>query len=316
MRKVAAITGDDVLEQVSRLNLVACEGGSPFSEHSEELVSPNADIGTDAVIPALELGTDVAITGRLGDPALGLGAPLVRSGVAVHELRDPGRGNRGGTSARLRQATHRQLLRPPRHQAGGEPCLSGFSVRRWRAGRRPGGTLTTRTSAERLLYEESDPSAYLRLDVTSDFTGVPFTQVVGLDRVSVEGAIGGIRWRASLWRRTSPARRHHASRRIVRSRRFCGSGRGTGCVGRHLARTSGAWCQMQLDLAPIWLGTYPMIATIRAVQRNEYTNITHRIAVAQPFEVAGSTSVEYYLRRMCVKCKLSMDKSDTSKRPH
>ena len=45
--------------------------------------------------------------------------------------------------------------------------------------------------------------------------------------------------------------------------------------GRHLARTSGAWCQMQLDFAPIWLGTYPMIATMRAVQRNEYTNITH-----------------------------------------
>ena len=73
---------------------------------------------------------------------------------------------------------------------------------------------------------------------------------------------------------------------------------------------------MQLDFAPIWLGTYPMIATMRAVQRNEYTNITHWIAVAQSFEAVGSTAVEYYLRRMCVKCKLSMDKSDTSKRPH
>ena len=73
---------------------------------------------------------------------------------------------------------------------------------------------------------------------------------------------------------------------------------------------------MRLDFAPIWLGTYPMIATMRAVERNEYTNITHWIAVAQPFEAAGFTAVEYYLRRMCVKCKLSMDKSDTSKRPH
>ena len=77
-----------------------------------------------------------------------------------------------------------------------------------------------------------------------------------------------------------------------------------------------AWCQMQLDFPPIWLGTYPMIATMCAVQRNEYTNITHWIAVAQSFEAVGFTPLEYYLRRMCVKCKLSMDKSDTSKRPH
>ena len=73
---------------------------------------------------------------------------------------------------------------------------------------------------------------------------------------------------------------------------------------------------MRLDFAPIWLGTHPMIATMRAVRRNEYTNITHWIAVAQSFEAVESTPVEYYLRRMCVKCKLSMDKSDTSKRPH
>ena len=55
---------------------------------------------------------------------------------------------------------------------------------------------------------------------------------------------------------------------------------------------------------------------MRAVQRNEYTNITHRIAVAQSFEAAGFNAVEYYLLRMCVKYKLPLDKSGTSKRPH
>ena len=69
---------------------------------------------------------------------------------------------------------------------------------------------------------------------------------------------------------------------------------------------------MQLDFAPIWLGTYPMIATMRTVQRNEYTNITHWIAVAQSFETVGSTPVKYYLLRICVKYKLPMDKSRTS----
>ena len=55
-----------------------------------------------------------------------------------------------------------------------------------------------------------------------------------------------------------------------------------------------------------------MIARMRAVPRNEHTNITHWIAVAQSFEAVGPTPVEYYLRRMCVKYKLPMDKSGTS----
>ena len=57
-----------------------------------------------------------------------------------------------------------------------------------------------------------------------------------------------------------------------------------------------------------------MIATMRAAQRNEYTNITHWIAVAQSFEAVGFTPLEYYLLRMCVSSRLSIDKSDTSRR--
>jgi hypothetical protein len=64
------------------------------------------------------------------------------------------------------------------------------------------------------------------------------------------------------------------------------------------------WCQMQLDFPPIWLGTFPMIATSRAVQRREYTNITAWIKVAHDFEAAGFTPESYYLLRMCIRSSL------------
>jgi len=64
------------------------------------------------------------------------------------------------------------------------------------------------------------------------------------------------------------------------------------------------WCQMQLDFPPIWLGTFPMIATSRAVQRREYSSITAWIEVAHDFEAAGFTPESYYLLRMCIRSSL------------
>jgi hypothetical protein len=64
------------------------------------------------------------------------------------------------------------------------------------------------------------------------------------------------------------------------------------------------WCQMQLDFPPIWLGTFPMIATSRAVQRGEYTSIAKWIGVAHAFEAAGFTPESYYLLRMCISSQL------------
>jgi hypothetical protein len=52
-----------------------------------------------------------------------------------------------------------------------------------------GGEVTLATCKEQLLYEISDPSAYVTPDVVADFSGVRFT-TAGADAVKVEGGDG------------------------------------------------------------------------------------------------------------------------------
>jgi len=64
------------------------------------------------------------------------------------------------------------------------------------------------------------------------------------------------------------------------------------------------WTQMQLDFPPVWFGTFPMIFSAQAVQRDDYTNITEWVNVAHDFENAGFTPEQYYLLRMCIRACL------------
>ncbi len=72
--KVAAVTGDDVLDRIG--SYVLDETGAPAAALRERLVSANAYIGVDGLVAALEAGADVVICGRASDPTLFL-APLV-----------------------------------------------------------------------------------------------------------------------------------------------------------------------------------------------------------------------------------------------
>src|SRR5690606_36662815 len=76
--KIAAVTGDDVLQVVRREDLRIQETGERLAALGDRVVSANAYIGAEPIVEALAAGADIVITGRAADPSLFL-APLVHA---------------------------------------------------------------------------------------------------------------------------------------------------------------------------------------------------------------------------------------------
>ncbi|BAH53554.1 acyclic terpene utilization AtuA family protein [Rhodococcus opacus] len=195
--RIAAVTGDAVLEQVLRHDPVVWETGKLLSEHEDVLVSANAYIGAEAVLPALELDADVVVTGRLADPSLYV-APLahhfrwdlhdhetIGAATAVGHLLECAGQLTGGYYAD-------PVTKPVKGMADlGFPFADVLADGSATFGKLDGsgGILTERTCTEQLLYEVGDPTSYLTPDVTADFGNVSFGSV-GPDRVTITGATG------------------------------------------------------------------------------------------------------------------------------
>jgi acyclic terpene utilization AtuA family protein len=193
--KVAAVTGDDVLEMLDP-DAPTMETGVALSHYSP-IVSANAYLGAEAMLPALASGADIVVTGRVADPSLFV-APLMHEygwapddfdrlacGTAVGHLlecagqlcggyfADPGRKDIPGMA---------NLGFPYADVApNGDALLSKVEG--------TGGRITLPTATEQLLYEVTDPHGYLTPDVTADFSTVSLTEV-GPDRIAVRGARG------------------------------------------------------------------------------------------------------------------------------
>ncbi len=75
--KVAAVTGDDVVETIRETPRRLEETGASTTDLGNRLVSANAYVGAGPIVEALAKGADVVITGRAADPALFM-APLIR----------------------------------------------------------------------------------------------------------------------------------------------------------------------------------------------------------------------------------------------
>ncbi|AXB43194.1 acyclic terpene utilization AtuA family protein [Amycolatopsis albispora] len=195
-RGVAVVTGDDVLDRIDP-RTPALEDGVPLEEHGE-LVSANAYLGADAIMPAL--GADVVLTGRVADPSLFL-APLAdRLGW---DLADPPRAAAGTLIGHLLecagQLTGGYFADPGRKEVPGlaelgfpfaDVTADGAAVFGKPDG--TGGLVTRATVREQLLYEITDPTAYLTPDVELDLREVTVRET-GPDRVAVRGAIGRAR---------------------------------------------------------------------------------------------------------------------------
>jgi hypothetical protein len=195
--KVAAVIGDDVLELMKEREYVVAETNTPLAAIGDALVSANAYVGASGIVEALARGADVIVTGRAADPSLFVAAqahafgwplddwPLIGSATLVGHLLECGGQVTGGYFADPGYKDVERLA-----------CL-GFPIAEVSEDGTAlitkvpgsGGQVTVATCTEQLLYEITDPAAYVTPDVVADFSAVRFTGIAA-DAVKVEGGRG------------------------------------------------------------------------------------------------------------------------------
>ncbi len=192
--KVAAVAGDCLMDRVGEFaGMKGIEGDDVLPDSG--VTSINAYLGGFPIAAALAGGADIVVTGRVVDSALALGLlinrfgwkedqwDLIAAGTLVGHLIECGAQATGGTYTDWDQVEGWDRI--------------GFPIAECRAdgtcvitkGEGTGGLVTVGTVSEQLLYETSDPQAYIVPDVVCDFTQVTMTQE-GKDRVLVQGMKG------------------------------------------------------------------------------------------------------------------------------
>jgi Acyclic terpene utilisation family protein AtuA len=194
--RIAAVTGDDVLNEARRTGLALDIGGT-VADLGNRVVSANAYTGAAPIAAALAEGADVVITGRAADPSLFL-APLVAEfGWVMDDWPLLGKGVLAGHLLECAgQVTGGYFTDPPYKPVAALARL-GFPIGEVREDGDlvitkvggSGGAVTAATVKEQLLYEIHDPARYLQPDVVADFSAVRVAEI-GPDRVHVAGASG------------------------------------------------------------------------------------------------------------------------------
>ena len=90
--KIAAVTGDDVLDAVRAGDYRLDETGEAVASLGNRIVSANAYLGAGPIVEALAAGADVVITGRAADPSMFLAALIHEFGWSMEDWTRLGRG--------------------------------------------------------------------------------------------------------------------------------------------------------------------------------------------------------------------------------
>lgn len=194
---VAAVTGDDLLEEVKAGKMALSAKEPFFPEDKDRIISANAYLGAFPLVEALEQGADVILTGRVADPALFL-APLIHHfGWRNDDWHLLGCGTALGHLMECAGQVTGGYFSDPGKKDVPDIANLGFPIAEANADgsfvitKLPdtGGLISRATCTEQLLYEVHDPAAYIQPDVVADFSGVTFDQI-GHDRILVSGATG------------------------------------------------------------------------------------------------------------------------------
>lgn len=193
--KVAAITGDDVLNELE-LEEKTLETGQTLNTIGE-IISANAYIGVEGIVEALEKQAQIIVTGRVADPSLFLAPMIHEFGWSLDDAELLGKGTIIGHLMECAgQITGGYFAEPGKKEVEGLENLGhpfadvkkdGSAIISKVKG--TGGVVNLQTVKEQLLYEVVNPYAYLTPDVSGDFSSVKLTDL-GDNAVSV-GQGGG-----------------------------------------------------------------------------------------------------------------------------
>ncbi|QDJ11634.1 Hypothetical protein HVPorG_03026 (plasmid) [Roseomonas mucosa] len=195
--RIAAVTGDDVLDAVRAGDHRLDETGETVASLGNRLISANAYLGAGPIVEALAGGADVVVTGRAADPAMFL-APLVHEfGWSMEDWTRLGRGTLVGHLLECAGQITGGYFADPGCKDVPDLARLGFPIAEVSADgtavigkvQGSGGMVTAATCKEQMLYEVHDPARYLQPDVVADFSGVRVTED-GPDKVRVEGGGG------------------------------------------------------------------------------------------------------------------------------
>ncbi|MDP3906860.1 acyclic terpene utilization AtuA family protein [Novosphingobium sp.] len=193
--KVATVSGDDILPLTEALR---AEGVRDMFNGAQLPARPgsfHAYLGAFPIAAALGAGADIVITGRVADSSMILGPlihefgwgpddyDLLAGGTVAGHLLECGAQVSGGTFTDWQDVPDWAEIGFP----VGECHADGTVVITVPDG--TGGLVSVGTVSEQLLYEVSDPQAYIVPDVVVDFSGIALEQV-GPNRVRVSGAKG------------------------------------------------------------------------------------------------------------------------------
>ena len=195
--KIAAVTGDDVLNVVRQQNYRLEETGGTVADLGDRIISANAYLGVGPICDALGSGAQVVITGRAADPSLFM-APLVHEfGWRMEDWDRLGQGTVVGHLLECAGQVTGGYFADPGFKDIPDLARLGFPIGDVSENgdivvtkvAAAGGRVTAATCKEQLLYEIHDPRRYLQPDVVADFSEVEIDEV-GPDRVRVRGGRG------------------------------------------------------------------------------------------------------------------------------
>jgi hypothetical protein len=195
--KIAAVHGDDVIEQILEADLDLLDQPGRVADFAGKIVAANAYLGIGPIVESLDAGADIVITGRVSDPALFLAPMVYAFGWDFQDWVRLGRGTSIGHLLECAgQVSGGYFADPgfkdvPNLASLGFPFADvtedGEAVIGKVVG--SGGTISLQTCKEQLLYEVHDPAAYLQPDVIADFSGVTLLEG-GPNRIAISGGTG------------------------------------------------------------------------------------------------------------------------------